>query len=67
MKLTLNGTERECQATVLLDLLRECGVDVELPGIAVAVNGAVVPRASWHAHALHGGEHVEAITAMQGG
>ncbi|MGH8998260.1 MAG: sulfur carrier protein ThiS [Acidimicrobiia bacterium] len=36
-------------------------------GIAVALNGAVVPRSAWDATALHPGDRVEVLTAAQGG
>ncbi|WP_105567322.1 sulfur carrier protein ThiS [Microbacterium halophytorum] len=36
-------------------------------GVAVAVNAAVVPRSTWGAAALSGGDEVEVLTAVQGG
>jgi sulfur carrier protein len=36
-------------------------------GIAVAVNGEVVPRSAWAGHALRDGDQVEILTAAQGG
>jgi sulfur carrier protein len=36
-------------------------------GVAAAVNGDVVPRGSWAATALHDGDQVEVVTAVQGG
>jgi sulfur carrier protein len=36
-------------------------------GLAVAVNGAVVPRSSWEVTALGDGDAVEVLTAVQGG
>ncbi|MBP2436320.1 sulfur carrier protein ThiS [Microbacterium amylolyticum] len=36
-------------------------------GIAVAVDGVVVPRTEWSARALEAGSRVEVITAAQGG
>jgi sulfur carrier protein len=36
-------------------------------GIAVAVNGVVVPRADWAGTALRDGDRVEVLTAAQGG
>ena len=36
-------------------------------GIAVAVNGEVVPRSAWDATDLHPGDRVEVLTAAQGG
>ena len=36
-------------------------------GVAVAVNGEVVTRATWRRHALAAGDRVEVLGASQGG
>jgi sulfur carrier protein len=36
-------------------------------GVAVAVNGEVVPRTAWPAHVLEDGASIEILTAVQGG
>lgn len=36
-------------------------------GVAVAVNGEVVPRADWARTRLRAGDRVEVLTAAQGG
>jgi sulfur carrier protein len=36
-------------------------------GVAVAVNGEVVPRAAWAGTALRDGDRVEVLSATQGG
>jgi sulfur carrier protein len=36
-------------------------------GIAVALNGEVVPRGAWPARGLGEGDQVEIVTAVQGG
>jgi sulfur carrier protein len=36
-------------------------------GVAVAVNGDVVPRSAWAATRLRDGDQVEVVTAAQGG
>jgi len=36
-------------------------------GLATAVNGEVVPRASWDGTLLAEGDRVEVVTAVQGG
>ena len=43
------------------------GVQGDARGVAVAVDGEVIPRASWEAHVLRDGARVEVLTAMQGG
>ncbi len=64
----LNGERSDVRAgeTVAAVLVR-LGLDVDARGVAVAVDGEVVPRATWASFAV--GEHarVEVLTAMQGG
>lgn len=36
-------------------------------GVAVAVNGEVVPRTAWAGHVLEEGATIEILTAVQGG
>jgi sulfur carrier protein len=47
-------------------LLRELGL-ADRKGVAVAVNGSVVPRTTWPVHALADGDRVLVIQATQGG
>jgi len=54
-------------AATLAALLEEKAVDVAQRGIAVAVNGEVVPRAAWTATPLRSGDRVEIVRARQGG
>lgn len=64
----LNGERVELPAGAsLLAALEGIGIDVESRGVAVAVDGEVVPRTHWEAYSLHDGARVEALTAMQGG
>lgn len=63
MRLTLNGEPHEIPApAVVADIL-----PVETRGLAVAVNGEVVPRAEHASTALAEGDTVEIVTAVQGG
>jgi len=36
-------------------------------GVAAAINGEVVRRAAWESTRLAAGDHIEVITAVQGG
>ncbi len=47
-------------------LLRELSL-AGRPGVAVALNGAVVPRAAWEQRALAAADQVLVIQATQGG
>ncbi|MGH3718186.1 MAG: sulfur carrier protein ThiS [Pseudonocardiaceae bacterium] len=66
MTVLLNGHPRELpDGATLADLLERLGVPSH--GVAVALDGAVVPRASWPGTALREGAAVEVLTAVQGG
>jgi len=52
--------------TTLLALVRELGL-AERKGVAVAVNGAVVPRSEWPARTLAADDRILVIQATQGG
>ncbi|MEU7851059.1 sulfur carrier protein ThiS [Micromonospora parva] len=66
MELTVNGAGRSVPAGAsVADLV---GDIVPHPrGVAVAVNGEVVPRTGWPARTLCDGDRVEVLTAAQGG
>jgi sulfur carrier protein len=63
----VNGESEPLVATTLAALLAEKAVDTEQKGIAVALNGAVVPRAAWPQTQLNAGDNVEIVRARQGG
>lgn len=64
----LNGerTAVEPDATVI-SVLAQLGVSADGRGVAVAVDGEVVPRARWESYTLAPDARVEVLTAMQGG
>ena len=63
----VNGEIESLRATTLDALLAEKTVDTQQRGIAVALNGAVVPRAAWRDTVLKAGDSVEIVRARQGG
>jgi sulfur carrier protein len=66
--ISLNGQDAELRAGETLDaLLHRLGVSLDARGIAVAVDGEVVPRAAWESFELCQGARVEVLAAMQGG
>jgi sulfur carrier protein len=66
--IVLNGQRSDARAgETLLALLARLGLDERARGVAVAVDGEVVPRAGWDSYALPEDAHVEVLTAMQGG
>lgn len=66
MTVTVNAQLWELpDGATLADVLERFGAPSS--GVAVAVDGAVVPRASWPGTALRDGASVEVLTAVQGG
>ncbi len=63
----VNGESEKFAAATLEVLLAEKALDTGQRGIAVALNGAVVPRAAWPATPLRPGDRVEIVRARQGG
>jgi sulfur carrier protein len=64
--ITLNGQPREASTgSSLAELVAQ--LSDRTSGIAVAVNGEVVPRGSWSTAVLAAGDRVELVTAVQGG
>lgn len=66
MIITCNG-EAVRAAGPLDALLRDRLGEPSPTGVAVAVNGEVVPRGAWALHLLAAGDVVEIVTAVQGG
>jgi sulfur carrier protein len=64
----INGERRELPADATVELaLRDLGVPDEGRGVAVAVDGEVVPRGEWSGTALREGQEIEVLHAVQGG
>jgi sulfur carrier protein len=66
-RIRLNGQDEVVTAATLWALLEEKAVDVAQRGIAVAINGEVVPRTAWDATPLRSGDRIEIVRARQGG
>ncbi len=66
MKLTVNNDAITTEATTVKGLLEQILGEVPA-GTAVAVDGDVVPKSQWGAHALSEGARVDILTAVQGG
>ncbi len=61
----VNGDERPFEPGTVADLLERLGAPVR--GVAVAVDGEVVPRSQWSSTALRDGDSVEVLSAAAGG
>jgi sulfur carrier protein len=66
--IVLNGESVDLQAGErLTSVLTRLGLTVASRGVAIAVDGEVVPRAGWETFTLTQDARVEVLTAMQGG
>ena len=65
--IVVNGEPRERDGATIVELLADLGVEERARGVAVAVNGEIVPGREWPSHRVADGDRVEALTAMQGG
>ena len=66
MRAVVNGEEWElADGATVGDVVRRLGAPET--GIAVACRGEVVPRPSWADTAVHEGDDIEVLTAVQGG
>lgn len=64
----VNGEPFELAAgETVAHLIVRMGLDPRARGVAVAVDGEVVPRVQWERRALDDDARVEVLTAMQGG
>ncbi|AVT33423.1 MULTISPECIES: sulfur carrier protein ThiS [unclassified Plantactinospora] len=66
MELTVNGVEERLPGELTVAELVQ-RITSAHRGVAVAVNGEVVPRGGWPARQLRDGDRVEVLTAAQGG
>jgi sulfur carrier protein len=66
--IVLNGQDSDLRpGETVAAVLARMGLEVDARGVAVAVDGEVVPRAGWDSFALSDHARVEVLTAMQGG
>ena len=55
------------EGTTVGQAVREAGAPIDGRGVAVAVDGEVVPRTEWDGTRLRDGQRVEVLHAVQGG
>lgn len=68
MRIELNGKAVGLQAgATVADAVAATGAEAESRGIAVAVDGEVVPRSEWEETAIEDGQKIEVLQAVQGG
>ena len=68
MNVVLNGEPRELGAGARVrEAVAATGAQQEGRGVAVAIDGEVVPRGRWDDTELREGQRVEVVQAVQGG
>ena len=68
MMIVLNGEPHEAPAgTTLAALIVAAGIEPDRSGIAVAVDGEVVPRSAWETTPIADGTRIEILQAVAGG
>ena len=68
MRIVLNGEPRELgDSARVRDAVLAAGSPAEARGVAVALDGEVVPRGRWADTTLSEGQRVEVVQAVQGG
>jgi sulfur carrier protein len=66
--ITVNGAEARLPAGArIADVLDELGVEPGRRGVAIAIDGEVVPRTEWDTTSLAEDARVEVVQAIQGG
>jgi len=68
VKVLLNGDPHELpEGATVADAVDASGAPESRAGVAVAVDGEVVPRGEWTSALLGEGQRVEVLQAVQGG
>jgi sulfur carrier protein len=68
VRIILNGEVKEVKTDAsVADAVVLAGAPDAERGVAVAVEGEVVPRGEWEARVLSEGEAIEVVHAVQGG
>lgn len=65
-QIRVNGKDEALIAPTVAELLQSRGI-VRARGVAVAVNGAVVPAAAWRERRLAAGDQIEIVRPFGGG
>lgn len=66
MRICVNGDDRDVERPLTVGELVD-GEVRDRRGVAVAVDGEVVPRAAWDATVVEEGARIEIVGAVQGG
>lgn len=67
MDITVNGTTRSVPESTTVASLATALLGPIHDGIAIALNGTVLPPGSWAGQAVQAGDRLEVVRALQGG
>jgi thiazole synthase len=68
VRVELNGEPRELdQGATVADAIAASGAEPGARGLAVALDGEVIPRTEWDSTSVRPGQQVEVVAAIQGG
>ena len=68
MKVVLNGEPRDLpESSSVTDAVAATGAAPAGRGVAVAIDGEVVPRGEWDTTLVHADQSIEVLQAVQGG
>lgn len=67
MEINVNGEITAFEGKIIPDLLIAQGFQPQQAGLAIAVNGTVVPRSAWERTFLDHGDKVEIVHIVRGG
>ena len=68
MRVVLNGEPHDLRdGATVVDAVDASGAPESHDGVAVAVDGVVVPRSGWSEYELADGQRIEVLQAVQGG
>ena len=66
-KILFNGKLEVITAKNINELLLQKGITPTMKGIAVAINGSVIPRDNWKSKDITSGDEVEIVKPFKGG
>jgi len=65
-RIHINGKEEQVEVATVAELLAQRGIK-RAKGVAVALNGAVVPQSAWDRAPIGAGDRVEIVKPFGGG
>jgi len=67
IKIIVNGKEVITEVQDLISLLKNLNMDIKRKGIAIAINGEIIPRNEWEKTKIKEGDKIEIVHIVFGG